>query len=89
MKNQILSHYDEIQGRRNIDKVKELMDKLTVAQNRHGGADILGQFNFQRSSEPLRLKAKVLPEPELRFSGNKKIKINNGSWSLKDAKFAT
>ena len=87
---QILKHYDEIQGRKNVEKVQLLMEQLSEAQTSHGGADILGQFNLHSSKTPLTLRAKVLPEPKLMFGGDRPLatRIDNGSWNMRGTIFS-
>jgi hypothetical protein len=82
----ILGFYDEIGGKRYVDKVCELIDKFD--QWNPMSKKTLNKFSLERESAPHTLKAKVLEEPVLRFGNNHKVNPANGDWNLRNAKFA-
>jgi hypothetical protein len=47
-----------------------------------------GQFNFEVDNAPLKVRATLLPEPNLAFRDKQRVNIDNGSWNLRDAKFS-
>ena len=49
---------------------------------------ILRQFNLRVNATPIEVEARVLNEPKLSF-GNQSASIRNGSWNLRNVKFAT
>jgi len=43
-------------------------------------------FNLRQSTEPVKLEAKILPEPRL-FFANTTASLKNGYWDLREKKF--
>jgi len=60
--------------------------KLSNLLESNPQSDLLRLFGIERSDEPVRLKAKVLPEPQLRFQ-NSQARVTDGKWDLRDVQF--
>eukprot|EP00559_Dactyliosolen_fragilissimus_P005779 CAMPEP_0184858258 /NCGR_PEP_ID=MMETSP0580-20130426/3389_1 /TAXON_ID=1118495 /ORGANISM="Dactyliosolen fragilissimus" /LENGTH=1354 /DNA_ID=CAMNT_0027354333 /DNA_START=16 /DNA_END=4080 /DNA_ORIENTATION=+ len=84
----VLGYYDEYSGTRSVDNIKRLSQIACSQSDRYGMSfeQVLKQFNLRRSSEPIELEARVLPEPRLSFE-NTSASLKNGSWDLRDKKF--
>ena len=77
----VLGYYDEFAGLGCIENIQKLSKKAQID-------DQLRRFNLVRDLEPVILEAKVLPEPKLTFARSEPASINNGSWDLRNKKFA-
>jgi hypothetical protein len=95
----VLDFHDHYAGRDKIIHLKNTVAKLELLMQgkmqemqRETGqqADILDtrQFNFEVDDAPLEVAATLLPEPNLVFRGKQGVKITNGAWNLRDARFS-
>jgi hypothetical protein len=77
----VLGYYDEFAGLGCIENIQRLSQKAQIDEQ-------LSRFSLERDLEPVTLDAKVLPEPKLTFGRGEAASINNGSWDLRNKKFA-
>ena len=83
----VLGYHDEYAAGQRIEVIKSYARRLNqMIRGNEVYAELIAQFGIQMEDRPLQLKAKVLPEPCLKFK-NRNASIQNGSWDLKDKKF--
>ena len=82
---EVLSHYDRISGTSLIEDVNRKRGLLLTDMN--VSAKLKKYYNLRISTDPLRLRARVLKDPVIKFSCEQKS-ANNGSFDLRkhDAK---
>ena len=83
-----LKYYDEVAGSKRVEHIMQNYSLLSRLLKKNPAADILRQFGMKRSSEPMRLRAKILPEPELYFKGpSMRANLSDGKWDLRNKEF--
>ena len=82
--NAVLDYYNKNAGTKYVANVTQLAkDSLgRLKQLGCGLDDILAQYNFRKSSDPVELEAKLLPEPKLRFGDNADVWIKDGDFDI-------
>ena len=85
--NAVLDYYNKNAGTNYVANVsqlaKESLGRLKQIGFGAGGLDdILAQYNFRKSSDPVELEAKLLPEPKLRFGDNADVWIKDGDFAI-------
>jgi len=81
----MLGFYDEISGKAFVDRVCEVRNLL---EGMSLSDDLYSSFRMKRSSEPVRLRGRVLQQPDLRFQDGVMAQVYNGDWNLRDKRFA-
>jgi hypothetical protein len=84
-----LKFNDNFSGTARVDHVQRIKNLASSIEK--NGIDmnaIMRQFNLTVSDEPQTFEASVLPAPKLKFAGNCDASIRNGSWNLRNVRFA-
>ena len=84
-----LKFNDNFSGTARVDHVQRIKNLASSIEK--NGIDInkiMRQFNLSVSDEPETFEATVLRAPKLKFAGDHDARITNGSWNLRDVRFA-
>lgn len=76
-----LAFNDEFSG---LDRIQHLVRQRTIMARET--ATLMASFGLRFDEEPVSLRAKILPEPTLRFQ-NSEARTRDGSWDLRNVRF--
>ncbi len=84
--NAVLDYYNTNSGTKYVENISNLAMKCHQRIKQLGFTleEMLAQYNVRKSTDPVELEAKILPEPKLRFAdeNNSNIRINDGDWMV-------
>jgi hypothetical protein len=83
-KKHVLAFNHQYAGSNRISHVEKLLGLDAVQKDQPRFLDLL---NLRMEPQSVTLEAKVLPYPVLSFGQNSNVRVNKGSWNLRDVKF--
>ena len=82
-KKAVLDYYNQHAGTNYVANISKMVETVSKRVGELGLTidDVLQQYNLRKSTEPIKLQAKLLPEPTLRFCDHDAF-LKNGDWSV-------